>query len=109
MADGKEDARADRARPRHKLFQPAELETAAGQQRVHLLDLSQTGALVNAAQPPADGSFVTLVCGTLRRSARVSWVKGTRFGVTFVLPLTAAQVAEMLALGVSLRARPNGG
>lgn len=96
MADGNEQWRA---RPRRKLFQPAELDTAAGRVRAHLLDLSETGALVNAAAPPAADSFATLICGALQRSARVTWVKGTRFGIRFVLPLTAAQVDDVLALG----------
>ena len=99
MGDCKGELRVQRARPRRKLFQPAELDTADGARRVHLLDLSESGALVSAALPPAADGFVSLICGPLRRSARVAWVKGTRFGIRFVLPLTAAQVDEVLQLG----------
>ena len=104
MTDCKEELRVERARPRRKLFQPAELDTAAGRGRVHLIDLSETGAQLNGAATPAEGSFVTLVCGALQRSARVAWVRGTRFGIRFVLPLTTAQVAGVLALGPGARA-----
>lgn len=97
MIDGK-DEQVTRARPRRKLFQPAELDSAGGTQRIHLLDLSETGAQINAGTPPIAGSFVSLHCGGVRRSARVAWVRGTRCGVTFVMPLTAAQVEAMLTL-----------
>lgn len=101
MADGKEAARA-RARPRRKLFQPAVLEVAGGRARVHLLDLSESGCLLNMAAPPAAGAFATLDCAVVRRAARVAWVRGTRLGVAFNTPLTAAEVAAVLALGARL-------
>lgn len=108
MSDCHEEPRALRVRPRRKSFQPAELDTAAGPLRVHVLDLSETGALIDAARPPALDSFVTLICGSLRRSARVAWVNGTRLGVRFVMPLSAAQVDDVLALGAAVRRRATG-
>ena len=94
-------AQAARARPRRKLFQPAELDMAGGRGRVHLLDLSETGAKLNAVRAPLQGSFVSLSCGELRRSARVAWVNGRRVGITFLMPLTTREVEAVLALGVS--------
>jgi hypothetical protein len=88
-----------RARPRRKLFQPAELDMAGGRGRVHLLDLSESGAQLNAARPPLQGSFVSLSCGDLRRSARVAWVAGRRVGIAFLMPLTSREVEAVLALG----------
>ena len=93
---------AARARPRRKLFQPATLEVAGQRARVHLLDLSESGCLLNMAAPPAAGVFVMLDAGTVRRAARVAWVRGTRLGVAFNVALTAAEVEAVLALGARL-------
>ncbi|MDB5696304.1 MAG: pilZ domain protein [Sphingomonas bacterium] len=92
-------AQVARARPRRKLFQPAELDVGGGRRRVHVLDLSETGAQVNGVNPPALGSFVSLCVGEVRRAARVAWVRGQRFGVTFVMPLTANEVGAVLVIG----------
>ena len=99
MEDEREGGPVPRARPRRKLFQPCELDVAGASRRVHLLDLSETGAQVNGTSPPAAGSLVTLDCSGWRRSARVAWVRGQRFGVTFVAPLTPTQLEELLAIG----------
>ncbi|HEU0043205.1 PilZ domain-containing protein [Sphingomonas sp.] len=99
MIDGKDTALAPRARARRKLFQPAQLDAAGGTRRMHLLDLSETGALANSPEPPPSGSFVSLICGDLRRSARVVWVEGRRFGLAFVMPLSANEVQGVLQLG----------
>jgi hypothetical protein len=88
-----------RARPRRKLFQPAELDMPGGRRRVHVLDLSETGAQVNGVHTPVLGSFVSLSVGDVRRAARVAWVRGQRFGIKFVMPLTATEVGALLMTG----------
>ena len=93
------EAVAPRVRARRKLFQPAQLDVAGGSKRIHLLDLSETGALASGTEPPLAGGLVSLVCGDLRRSARVVWVRGRRFGLAFVMPLTADQLNGVLQLG----------
>jgi len=60
--------------------------------RVHLLDLSNTGALVHAAAPPAIGAMVDVTCGFSLGAARVAWVDGKRFGLSFTQRLTDQQV-----------------
>ena len=90
----------DRARTRRKLFQPAELDMAGGRRRVHVLDLSETGAQLGCAAVPPQGSFVSLSLGEVRRAARVAWVRGQRVGISFVMPLTAAEMSAVLETGV---------
>ena len=85
-----------RAARRLKLFQPTELRTGEARCRVHLLDLSATGALIHAAAPPARGASVLLACAGSLREARVMWVDGQRLGVSFRSTLTNADLARAL-------------
>jgi len=94
---GGEGAQVSRARPRFKLFQPTTMTVGKDLVRVHVLDLSATGALLHHATPPEAGSTVRLECVGSLRPARVVWVKGTRFGISFTLPLSEVQVTEALA------------
>ena len=98
MADPSADMQVGRRAVRRKLFQPAELRHGAAVQRIHLLDLSTAGGQAHAATPPAHSSNVTLVCGSLVRTARIAWVSGQRFGLTFLLPLTDAEVAAIVGV-----------
>lgn len=86
-----------RGKPRIKIFQPAEMKTASEVTRVHLLNLSATGALVHLRPPPPVGAFVQIDCGTDPRPARVAWCKDSHFGVVFVTPLADEQVSEIIA------------
>lgn len=98
VTDREDDVRLLRAKPRSKLFQPTELRDAGGvTRRAHLLDVSVTGALVHAAEPPRPGETVQLLLGGAQRNAQVMWAEERRFGVRFRLPLTDAQVAEILS------------
>ena len=87
-----------RAATRAKIFQPGEMHTIAGAQRVHLLDLSSSGALVyTAGDAPAAGSVVRLsAAGESLGPARVKWVSGKRFGVAFPTPLSAERIDQLL-------------
>lgn len=87
-----------RGKPRLKLFQPTEMRGPDGAtRRAHLLDLSATGALVHAADPPAVGGEVALRLSNAPRPGRVMWVDGRRFGVQFRSPLTDAEVEDALS------------
>lgn len=92
-----EGTAASRARPRFKLFQPTMMVVGKDLVRVHLLDLSATGALLHHATPPEVGSTMRLECAGNMRLARVVWVSGTRFGIAFTMPLSEGQVTEALA------------
>lgn len=87
------DPRLLRATPRFKLFQPTEMRVGPERVRVHLLDLSATGAMVHHTEPPAIGAVIQLDCAGATRLARVMRWEGKRFGVQFLAPLTEAQVA----------------
>lgn len=88
---------ARRGANRAKVFQPGEMHTVSGSQRIHLLDLSLSGALVyTAGQPPAEGAVVRITAGVSLGAARVMWVIGKRFGVSFPTPLSPECVDTLL-------------
>ena len=77
-----------RAEPRFPLFLPASARCGAGAARVHLRNLSRSGALAEALRPPpARGSAVTLSRDGLLAQAEVMWTQGPRFGLRFDEPL----------------------
>ena len=82
--------------PRHKVFLPAEMTGVAGTTRVHLLNLSLTGALAHGAPVPAPGAIVQLRCGDAHWLARIVWAQDKRFGVVHVVPLGAATVSALV-------------
>lgn len=83
--------------PRHKVFLPAEMATAAGTTRIHLLNLSLTGALIHGEPAPRAGAVVQLRCGDVAWPARVVWAQHSRFGVLHVTPLAPGIVAALVA------------
>jgi hypothetical protein len=86
-----------RRAPRVKLFQPAEMRNTSGQTtRVHLLNVSTTGALVYGDAAPGIGEELSLACGIALGEARVAWRVGRRFGVAFARPIAPAQVEAMV-------------
>jgi hypothetical protein len=88
---------AQRAAPRIKIFQPAEMACASGAPlRVHLLNISAGGALVYAPKVPAVGEHVQLHCGVALGSARVQWAGGNRFGVKFADPIGPGELEAIL-------------
>lgn len=82
---------------RHKVFLPAEMTEGDSASRVHLLNLSMTGALLHADTTPSGGSVVQLAVGDTRWPARVVWVQDKRFGVVHVTPLTRMAVEALVA------------
>lgn len=65
--------------------------------RVHLLNVSTTGALVHAALPPVRGTAVCIQIGSRAVDARIMWVEGNRFGVAFDRALDATLLESLLA------------
>jgi hypothetical protein len=85
-----------RGSKRVKVFQPACMREAAGASRVHLLDVSLSGALLHSAAPPPPGTRVEIDCAGILRAGSVCWRQGTRFGLRFDLPLQPEEL-EVLA------------
>lgn len=82
---------------RAKVFQPGEMHTISGAQRIHLLDLSASGALVySAGRVPEVGAVVRLTAGAPIGAARVKWVVGKKFGVSFATPLPQERIDQLL-------------
>ena len=96
MHNGEQDAGDRRSVTRVKIFQPAEMEQSATRNRVHLLNLSSTGALIYGEEAPAIGTTVRLTCGFPLGEARVAWAGGRCFGVAFAKPLRTAQIDALL-------------
>jgi hypothetical protein len=86
-----------RATPRIKIFQPAELRCGSdAPKRVHLLNISEGGALVYGDVAAQIGAEVQLSCGLPLGAARVRWRDGQRFGVAFTRPIPAAQIEALV-------------
>ena len=72
-----------RGKKRTRLVAPAILLAAGGELEARIRDLSRSGALAEAAPPPAAQSQIVLVLGGLVVPAIVAWVVGRRFGLEF--------------------------
>jgi hypothetical protein len=68
---------------------------AAGCSRIHLLDVSISGALAHAVAPPPPGTRVRIECGELSRGARTCWREASRFGLRFDLPLRTEELEAL--------------
>ena len=68
---------------RLRLLLTAQMECDRGTVEVHLLNISHSGAKLDADHAPARGETVTLIHGELKVAGKVAWVEDTRFGVAF--------------------------
>lgn len=93
------DADRPRSAPRHKVFIPTEIILSTGEMRAHLINVSLSGALAHAVPAPACDELIQVaMCGT-QVAARVRWVDGPRFGLSFALPLSPALLKQVLGDG----------
>ena len=88
-----------RASRRLKVFQPATLDGPTGSARIHLLDVSASGARGHMADPPSEGERVVLECEGVSLQAVVRWRDGNRFGLSFDEPLTDVQLVHVARAG----------
>ena len=95
-----------RASRRLKVFQPATLDGPIGSARIHLLDVSASGARGHMANPPSEGDRVVLACEGLSLQAVVRWRTGSRFGLAFDAPLSEAQLILFTRTGTTRASRP---
>jgi hypothetical protein len=89
-------ARAARAH-RHKIFLPVVLNQAGSTTRIHLLDISRTGARANAPHLPPVGERVRIVWNDIVITGRIAWGRDTRIGIRFDLPLADRQLDAIVA------------
>lgn len=73
---------------RFKIFHPGQWRHADTHLRLHLLDISTTGARAFAKAPPEVGTNIFIECGVPLGVARVSWLRGSSFGVQFRISLS---------------------
>ena len=79
------DAHASNRRHlRRKVFEPCRLVAATGEERAHLLNISDGGALLHAATAFVPGHRVRIVIGEIELPAVVAWKSDRRIGVTFM-------------------------
>ena len=68
---------------RSRLLLTAQMVCDQGIVDVHLLNVSHSGAKLDADVPPPRGSIVTLIHGELKVGGKVAWVEDNRFGIAF--------------------------
>lgn len=90
ISDGTETGK--RKSKRARVLLSATIRTADGEFPARLRDLSQRGALLETANPPAVGSDITFARGETVVPARVAWVGGNRIGLEFVRPIDEHEV-----------------
>ena len=74
----------------------ARLQTPGGDWHGRLWDLSETGARIHVAKPPAEGVLALLKWQTNEVFCRVVWSADDMCGVAFERQLSASVVAETL-------------
>lgn len=82
---------------RLKSFIPVTLDQEAGTVRAHVLDMSETGALVHCEAAIRSGERLQLRVGHHVLRGGVMWVEGKRFGFRFTLPLTVTEVQAIVS------------
>jgi hypothetical protein len=68
---------------RSRLLLTAQMECDHGTIEVHLLNISHSGAKLDAERAPVRGEIVTLIHGELNVRGTVAWVEDSRFGIAF--------------------------
>jgi hypothetical protein len=86
-----------RAEPRLKVYKLGRAQAGGMQFKVHLLDVSASGARLHAGRTPDQGMRITLDCSPVSATGTVRWVHASRFGIRFDTPLVPADLSAMLA------------
>ena len=87
----------NRASRRHRVLLAAEIEAKGERRRAHLLNISETGAKLDADEVPVEGDAIILHREGITVAGTVSWVIDHRFGVQFDAPVDTALIAEHAA------------
>lgn len=78
--------------PRRKTFTLAAVREGLIDHRVHILDISRSGARVHCTAALPLAGEIWLRCGDLAVPARVVWSEEGRHGLHFAHPISDAQV-----------------
>jgi len=95
------ELRGRRAEPRAYIQLPASVEALDGRNSVSLLDVSRTGARLEAADLPAVGKDVVLRCGAIDTFGTVVWNISGRCGVHFDAPIGRQDLMALRAVAVA--------
>jgi hypothetical protein len=95
-----------RTEPRLKVFQPATMTVGSGEVRVHLLDVSATGAMVHGYAEVGPDDRLALACSGWSRRAHVTWMTNKRMGVRFLQPLSARELSATLCVDSQTAGKP---
>lgn len=91
--EGEESAPAKpRISERARVKLPATLETLNGLKRVHLLNLSPEGAMIEIDDPPAVGGDAVLRRGEIDAFGVIVWAGSGRCGMTFDEPIPEVEI-----------------
>lgn len=93
-AENFQEFRGKRAFKRSRVLLAGSLQTADGEVKACLRDLSPKGALVECARVPAVGSHVIFTRGPIAIPARVAWTGERRLGLEFVEAVDEHKVME---------------
>lgn len=96
------ELRGRRVEPRAYIQLPASVEDLNGRNSVSLLDVSRTGARLEAATLPEAGKGVVLRCGSIDAFGTVVWNVTGRCGVHFDEPLGGRDLVALRAVAVAL-------
>jgi len=89
----------DQAARRFKTFWPTEMRRVNEQHRVHVLNISRTGAKIHAREAMDINQTLEIVIGGERRGATVRWKLGQTFGIVFDEPISDDIVFNNLIAG----------
>ena len=86
-----------RVSKRERVLRAAELEVDGARRHVSILNISETGAKLDAEDPPAKDSRCVLHREGIAAPGHVAWVVEHRFGVQFDAPIDRADIARHAA------------
>ncbi len=95
------ELRGRRSEPRAYLVLPAATEALSGHRHVTLLDVSRTGARIEALGLPEAGKDVVLKCGGIEAFGSVAWAVGERCGIHFEEPIGGRDLMTLRALAAA--------
>ena len=88
-------ARRHRGAERASVLLPASIVTMSAYQYPELLNISQTGAKLRGASPPARGVMALFRVGTLQVLSRVVWATEEQCGIRFEELISPKQLKQI--------------